>query len=457
MTASAAETAESSRTWPWRWFVAQAGSREYYAVPRSVHMTSRLGMLYTGSWCKYGRSLLQRGPTFMWSYAGHWHEDLPSDKVKSFDLGYMAWMVDRALITRPKTIDASYKWECDNSRWFALRTWRELRKVKLDPAKDCFFGFMSECMEVLQPLADTGVPSILDLAGPGKMDDRMIKQEHERWPDWAKMGPDVPEFYYERVAEECRCATLTLVNSEFSRRAWIEQGVPDEKIIVVPLAYEPPDNPAAPRRPHDRPLTILWLGSVILRKGIPYLVEAARSLRDANVKFIVAGPIRIAERIVQAAPKNMQFVGRINNDQKAELYRQSDVFVIPTMSDGFAITQLEAMAQGMPVIATPNCGDVVTHGDDGLIVPAGDAAVLAQAIAKLEGDRALVASMSERALIKSRQFSVRRFGELVNSARDRITAGETKGSRDQGIQGSRDRGLDASRHAAAGTASTPAS
>ena len=56
------------------------------------------------------------------------------------------------------------------------------------------------------------------------------------------------------------------------------------------------------------------------------------------------------------------------------------MFVLPTLSDGFAITQLEAMAHGLPVVATPNCGRVVTDGEDGLIVPPADADALASAI-----------------------------------------------------------------------------
>ena len=122
------------------------------------------------------------------------------------------------------------------------------------------------------------------------------------------------------------------------------------------------------------------------------------------------------------APSTMQFLGRINAEHKAYLYRTSDVFAIPTMSDGFAITQLEAMAQGVPVIATPNCGDVVTEGVDGMIVAAGDHHALAHAIARLDDDRSLLASMSSQAVVKSRQFSVRRFGEQVNRARDQMAS-----------------------------------
>ena len=121
----------------------------------------------------------------------------------------------------------------------------------------------------------------------------------------------------------------------------------------------------------------------------------------------------------------MTFIGRVARDQAVNLYREADVFVLPTISDGFAITQLEAMAHGVPVIATPNCGEVVSPGVDGLIVPAGDSQSLAKALIKLDEDRALLTSMSRGAIDKSRQFSVRRYGERVNAAMS--TARETPG------------------------------
>jgi len=83
------------------------------------------------------------------------------------------------------------------------------------------------------------------------------------------------------------------------------------------------------------------------------LIEAARLLTHEDVRFDIVGPIGISRDAVASAPSNMRFHGRVSRDQAADWYRQSDVFVLPTISDGFALTQLEAMAHGLPVIATP--------------------------------------------------------------------------------------------------------
>jgi glycosyltransferase involved in cell wall biosynthesis len=201
-------------------------------------------------------------------------------------------------------------------------------------------------------------------------------------------------------------ADVVLVNSEWSKRALVMQAVPAEKIIVVPLCIDlhhwTPGRPVEARGP----LKVLWLGGIQLRKGIQYLVEAARLLQRESIEFLLAGPNSIAESVVKTFPPNMKLLGRITRDQTDQVYQQAHVFVLPTVSDGFAITQLEAMEHGLPVVTTPNCGEVVTDGVDGLIVPARDSVALAKALARLNTDRALVQEMSRNALATVRDYDL---------------------------------------------------
>ena len=130
----------------------------------------------------------------------------------------------------------------------------------------------------------------------------------------------------------------------------------------------------------------------------------------------MAGPLEISGAAAASAPANVRFVGRVTRDGTDTCYRQADLFVLPTVSDGFAITQVEAMARGLPVITTPNCGQVVTPGVDGLLVPAGDALALAEAIARLDADRPLLREMSKQALVKSRTFRLPRQAAQIQNA-----------------------------------------
>jgi glycosyltransferase involved in cell wall biosynthesis len=298
---------------------------------------------------------------------------------------------------------------------FANRVNRHLLRQPLDSQRHAFFGYNTGCLEALGPLHDRGILTVVNQIDPARVEERIVFEEVQRWPGWQAPPGRIPDDYYNRLEQEWKLATLVLVNSEWSKAALLQQGVPTAKIIVVPLAYEP-DAAATQRKLRsnaERPLTVLWLGSVILRKGIQYLFQAARRLRSTRVEFIVAGRVGIAERIISEAPASVKFIGRVTRDRTAEVYRSADVFALPTISDGFAITQLEAMAHGLPVIATPNCGRVVDEGVDGLIVPARDAEALAAAIARLDSDRALLAEMSVKAVRKARLYTLENFARIL--------------------------------------------
>ena len=169
-----------------------------------------------------------------------------------------------------------------------------------------------------------------------------------------------------------------------------------------------------------RTLRVLFLGQVILRKGIQYLIEAAKLLKEESIHFDVVGPIGISEEAMKSAPPNMTFHGSVTRDRTQEFYERADIFVLPTLSDGFALTQLEAMAHGLPVIATQNCGEVVTDGVDGLIVPASDPNALAEAFQLIIQDPKKLKAMSQATGAKVEQFSLTKLTENLAELEHRL-------------------------------------
>ena len=192
--------------------------------------------------------------------------------------------------------------------------------------------------------------------------------------------------------EECELADRIVVNSEWSREGLVRGGVPGEKISVIPLAYEGQTSAVQTVRSrgtaerirrvlqHERPLRVLFLGLINLRKGVARLLEAARILRDEPVEFWMVGPVEIANASTITDAGRVKWFGAVTRNQAAEFYRNADVFILPTLSDGFAITQLEAQAHGLPVIASKNCGKVVENGVNGIILDEPSAACIAHAV-----------------------------------------------------------------------------
>jgi glycosyltransferase involved in cell wall biosynthesis len=136
-------------------------------------------------------------------------------------------------------------------------------------------------------------------------------------------------------------------------------------------------------------------------------------LEGHEIHFDIVGPIGISREMVESAPSNMTFHGSVSRDLIADYYRNADVFVLPTLSDGFAITQLEAMAYGLPVITTPNCGKVVRDGINGFVVPVADAKALAEAVTRFDQDRGLASRMSAECRETVKGFSIENYGERL--------------------------------------------
>jgi glycosyltransferase involved in cell wall biosynthesis len=194
--------------------------------------------------------------------------------------------------------------------------------LELDPGRDLFFSYTTNCLETLGWLRERGVFTVVDQVDPARVEEDLVIEEAERWPGWIKAPGRLPQAYWDRLKAEWDLADVVLVNSEWSAEALVRQGVRREKIIVAPLAVHlPPDRPAQPIIAEGT-LKVLWLGSVVLRKGIQYLVEAARRLQGADVQFLVAGPLYIDDSVVATFPSNIKVLGRVTRDQLGEVYNR---------------------------------------------------------------------------------------------------------------------------------------
>jgi glycosyltransferase involved in cell wall biosynthesis len=395
------------------WIVSQYGARQHYATARAFQRQGTLDVFYTEAWARSFRPLLRSFPGRPKAFANRWCEGLPDEKVTSFNLQTLLYLAARQFRRAAPTVESAHLDYIAEGIRFCRWVNRDLFKRQLSPRSDLFYGCKSVCLETLLELKKRAIFTLVDQADPGAVEERLVQCEREKWPGWEAIPGKVPSEYYDRCHQEWDTASIVMVYSRWTRQAIIDQGVAPEKVVVVPLAYEPQQPVARRVRPANQPLIVLWLGTVMLRKGIPYLLEAARLLIDRNIQFIVAGQMLVSQKALEFAPPNVQFVGRVIRDQTEAVYQSADIFVLPTISDSFALTQVEAMAHGLPVIATERCGEVVSNGVDGFIVPVGDSNALAKAIATLDDDRSLLHTMSVNAIQKSKAFSIASYAAQV--------------------------------------------
>jgi len=236
-----------------------------------------------------------------------------------------------------------------------------------------------------------GWKTLLVQIDPGPEEEAIVAEEAARVRELAAGWQPAPTEYWALWRAECKLADRIVVNSEWSREALVRRGIPRDKISVIPVAYEAREvrgqtseirrarsYPA--RFTQERPLRILFLGLINLRKGVARLLEAARILRDEPVEFWMVGPLETAHASTIGNAGRVKWFGPVTRNEATEFYRDADVFILPTLSDGFAITQLEAQAHGLPVIVSKFCGKVVENGLDGMVLEEPTGACIAAAV-----------------------------------------------------------------------------
>lgn len=206
-----------------------------------------------------------------------------------------------------------------------------------------------------------------------------------------------------------RAADLIITGSDFARRQLItELDVPPEKIAVVYYGVDEQYRPLAPKsRALHRRLNLtatrvlLHVGSLKSRKNLPVLLEAFRDvvsqLPQARLILVGRGPeeARLRGYVQSLGLEQMVvFAGFVTEQEKLEYYHSADLFVSPSLLEGFGLAVGEAMACGLPVVATcaGSLPEVVSDGETGLLVPPDDVASLSQAILRILRDRDLAHS-----------------------------------------------------------------
>gem|GEM_PF-416478 len=249
-----------------------------------------------------------------------------------------------------------------------------------------------------------------------------------------------------RMKAEYAIADYLIVASNYVKRTFAEAGFPLDRIFVVPYGvdlgqFAPPERPTAPPDAGE-PFRVLYVGNLHPRKGIHYLLDAFAELKapDAELWLVGAGlpeAVEYYRRRASADPR-IRLVGHVPKADLQAYYRQAAAFVLPSLADAYGLVVLEAMACGLPVIVTENCGskEAVRAGVDGFIVPIRDPAAIRQALLRLKDDPAMRVQMGAAAAKRAREFTWERYGDNLMEAyaeilRNRETGGADPVSSDE--------------------------
>ncbi|MGE0864067.1 MAG: glycosyltransferase family 4 protein [Vicinamibacterales bacterium] len=286
------------------------------------------------------------------------------------------------------------------NRWFGRRAANALRRLSRASDQTVVFAHSYSARQVLAEAKARGWTTVLGQIDPGPEHFRIAAQCAKEWPEYGPAPEAPPAAYFESWRAECESANWIVVNSEWARDALQRAGIAPSKLRVIPLAYEPELGGAHPDRQYPtaftraRPMRLLFVGHVAVAKGMPAVLEAVAQLTELPIELRVVGAMAmdIPRRFIDHP--GIRWVGPVPRLEVMRHYRESDLLVFPSYSDGFGMAQVEAQGWRLPILASRHCGRVVADGITGLLLPEVTPAAIAAALRRLAAAPELLASFA---------------------------------------------------------------
>jgi alpha-maltose-1-phosphate synthase len=258
---------------------------------------------------------------------------------------------------------------------------------------------------------------------------KILREEHEIWKQ-----EYIPDGARELAREELiyQQADAIVVPSEVARQSFLAEGVAPEKMHVIPygVRLERFKKVGSPPSGTDARFEVLFVGGISLRKGIPYLLKAFARLRHPNKRLRIIGAVPPSFKpLLETLPlDNVEFIGTVPQPQLVDYMSKSHVMVLPSIEEGLALVQGQALACGCPIIATTATGsqDLFTDGVEGFILPIRDLDGIADRMQQLADDPVLRDRMSAAASNRVSQIGGwTHYGDLWEDLLHRITGNST--------------------------------
>lgn len=248
-----------------------------------------------------------------------------------------------------------------------------------------------------------------------------LEEEYIKHGQKFRMGDN--NSYWNGIIKDCEKADLILVNSQFVKETFINEGFPANKLEVILLGVRKDFFSLKNDYQIKSKVKFLFTGSYGFRKGSDYIQEALEKLDNEGLDYemIIVGdnseiPIEEKKKL-----SSFNFVGFVPQDELKSYLSNSDIYLFPSLCEGCASSAMEAMASGLPVIATKESGLPITNGINGIIIPSKDSSALVVEIHRLLSDEILRASLGRNAAMTiAKNYTWEQYSEKVYKLYQRI-------------------------------------
>ncbi len=346
---------------------------------------------------------------------------LQSKKEVRLYTGYPDWKIDQELRGHTKTHcfwvlleQLCYRLGLQNRK---LTTW------VIDRSLQNFGQWLSKQMvswkpDILDALAGTGLEAGQVMHAQGKpwicnrgsthilVQKKILEEEYQAWH---QPRPYFSQEGLKRALKEYDSADAIVVPSEFVRRSFLEQGFPKERVFKAPyganLSLFSPRQTSETRR---RPFRAFFVGACARRKGIGYLFDALKPCTQSKKieLWLIGAKDKSVSDIFHQHAGEFTHHGILPRRELADYFSRCDVLILPSVEEGLALVQAQAMACALPVIATVNTGaeDLFTDGVEGFIVPPRDSGAIREKVEWMLDNPNKTKQMGQAALQRVKQM-----------------------------------------------------
>lgn len=258
---------------------------------------------------------------------------------------------------------------------------------------------------------------------------RILSEELAAHPDCAASLEQewelaLPDEDYRHLVAETSMASRYLVASSFTRASLIEHGTDPSAIHVIPYGVDLKRFHPPPAPPRNAKLELLFVGRINQRKGIKYLLESLHLLNSDQVHLTICG--RVVDDLALFKPYAHLITIRpsVSSSELVAAYQAADLFVFPSVAEGFAQVLLESLACGLPILSTTHTAapDLIEDGVEGFILPPRRPDLLAERLAWALDHRIEITDMRSAARVRAEHFTWQRFREqIVRVAEEYLT------------------------------------
>lgn len=218
-----------------------------------------------------------------------------------------------------------------------------------------------------------------------------------------------------RAKNEINYADYFIVASEFSKKSLVYSGVDKNKIFICRYGVDISKfKPSKRNNNNSSKLNAIFIGGTKEYKGISYLLDAFKILKNENINLTIVGEISISEELSRQY-KNIKFVGQVMHSEIATLLQESDFMIFPSLGDGFGLSVTEALACGCPVICSENAGasDLIIDYKNGFVIKSQDSQEIVDKIMFFINNRDILEKMRKCARDTVIQYSWEEYYKAV--------------------------------------------